>query len=247
MDSIEWTHSVITRQMRESSTVAGLSRKEIVRIVEHIEPQGVKITRTKKGLLLRLPNQDTAMIHFTGSDHRGGAALRADLRRAGITWPFDEVKTLPKSITEAKIWPKTLEAARANLIAAGSPQKLRIRDATRIFYPDRGEQQLTGYYQDTAKRLYALGWRPSPGKQTYRVWYQPVDQDPEPTWLEPEPEQAPEPEPEPAEPVREFIDSADSWCIDPGSLGTMPLRDAFNAWKAAGLNAEIRVWREQAA
>ena len=70
----------------------GLSRKETERLLDYIEPQGVKISPVKNGVMLRLPDGGTQVVHFSVSDHRGPQKLRARLKRAGVSWPTDAIK-----------------------------------------------------------------------------------------------------------------------------------------------------------
>jgi len=89
-------------------TVRQMSEPQIARWARDVENQGVKVTRTKKGLMLRLPDGSTAMKHFTESDVRGPKNLAAVLRRAGVTSPDDKKPaSLPKYITEGTITQRT--------------------------------------------------------------------------------------------------------------------------------------------
>jgi hypothetical protein len=91
--------------------VRQLSETQIARWVRDVENQGVRVTRTKKGLLLRLPDGSTAMKHFTDSDTRGAKNLAAELRRAGVISPDDKkTATLPKYITTGTVTNKNRQA-----------------------------------------------------------------------------------------------------------------------------------------
>jgi hypothetical protein len=88
--------------------VRQMTEPQIARWAQAVENQGVRVTRTKKGLLLRLPDGSTAMKHFTESDVRGPKNLAAQLRRAGVTSPDDKKPAaLPKYITEGTITSKS--------------------------------------------------------------------------------------------------------------------------------------------
>lgn len=155
--------------------MAGMSMKEIARIIEFIEPQGVGVTRTKKGLLLRLPNGDTDMIHFTNSDHRAYANTRARLRRAGIDLPTDRhaAKNLPDYITAGSMRATTLDRARRILEEMGSPGRI-----TSNAFMEAGGAPTHGLANRT---LYHLGWLPQTDKKrAHKIWIQPIDQEDEP-------------------------------------------------------------------
>ena len=155
--------------------MAGLSMKEIARIIEFVEPQGVEVTRTKKGLLLRLPNGKSEMIHFTNSDHRAFENSRARLHRAGIELPTDRhaLKNLPDYITAGSMRPATLERAARVISDMGSPRKITATE----FLEAGGAPNHT-----LANRtLYHLGWLPSTDrKRAHKVWLQPIEKDEEP-------------------------------------------------------------------
>lgn len=69
--------------------MSSLDRKERRIILESLEAQGCEIIRTKKGVRILFPNGDTTAMHTSHSDHRAFANMRADIRRAGLAWPFD--------------------------------------------------------------------------------------------------------------------------------------------------------------
>ena len=184
--------------------MSGMSMKEIARLLDHVEPQGVRPTRTKNGILLRLPDGKTAMVHFTTSDVNARKALRATLKRSGITMPTDRHQTtqLASYITDVNPTRATRERAQVALDRMGmakvtSQQLVNAGGAKNVV--------------QAAQVLYALGWLPErPGKGQRKRWVRPVEQDPEPIVLhaEPEvvPETAPAPEPEPVpEPIPEPV------------------------------------------
>jgi hypothetical protein len=254
--------------------MAGMSKKEITRLLDHIEPQGVQLTRTKKGMMLRLPDGTSTMIHFTGSDVRERDNVRARLKRAGVEWP-GEGSPLGAAITDTKPWATTLEYG-AELLAGWDQKYIngsQLRRLSQAAGRDMNNQ--------TAQRiLYHLGWLPT-GKSTARKWLRPLDQlediyqlelesdaglagelegdtAPEleaesPTEAPAAPEAVPaptEPESAPSEPTeppaREFIDTAESWAIDPDQIS------AFTSWaeiqrmlRMMGLQGELRVWRAE--
>lgn len=85
-------------------TVRAMTEPQILRFSKSMESQGVVVTRTKKGLLLRLPDKTTAMIHFTTSDRNADKIVKARLRRSGVNHPDDnKAVTLPSYITSGTV------------------------------------------------------------------------------------------------------------------------------------------------
>jgi hypothetical protein len=82
-----------------------MSASQIIRFTKAMEDQGVGVTRTKKGLFLRLPNGESDMVHFTNSDTRAFDNLVSRLRRAGVQHPDDPkvLKDLPHYITTGTV------------------------------------------------------------------------------------------------------------------------------------------------
>lgn len=224
-----------------------MSRKEINRLLDYVEPQGVTTTRTKKGVLLRLPDQSTTMLHFSGSDHRERDNVRARLRRAGVSWPTDG-DPLGDAITKSKPQKTTLDKAKKALLRwEGST----ITGAQLRRLLPEGETMTVVASQ---RALYHLGWTPS-GPATSRKWWKPIELEPEPN--EPvaiQPETEPEPvalhivpDPIPEPEPREFIDSVDSWTAQLDQLpDTLTLGDVRKMVQAFGLHLELRTWRADA-
>lgn len=237
--------------------MAGMSRKEIARLLDHIEPQGVTTTRTTKGVLLRLPDQSTTMLHFSGSDVREAKNVRARLKRAGVSWPTDG-DALPDAILTSRPQKRTLDKASAAL------ERWEGRSITgaqlRRLLPE-GESMTVHTSQVV---LWHLGWTPT-GPATARKWLRPLAAEPEPEHLltsaelaarelaaqpqaEPEaPQLALVPDDVPAAPagaLREFIDTADSWTASPAALPPeLTVTQLAQVLAAFGLQSEIRVWR----
>jgi hypothetical protein len=155
--------------------------KEISKLLTHLEPQGVTATRTKKGVLLRLPDKSTTMLHFTGSDVREQANVRARLKRAGLEWPGDEVR-LGANITDHKPTALTIEKAQRALEQwpNSTINGLQLRRLVAGLDPeDTSETNPQGLTNVSAQRvLYHLGWTPS-GKSTGRKWHRPEPELPE--------------------------------------------------------------------
>lgn len=251
--------------------MAGMSRKEIARLLDHIEPQGVGTTRTTKGVLLRLPDDTTTMLHWTGSDVREAKNVRARLKRAGVSWPTDGGEDLgpritahkPLKSTVAKVekalerWDQhTINASQLVRLCGGVPNAPKGQGG--------GREGLTIL---TAQRaLYALGWQPI-GRSTARKWVRPIELEPEPIDLTPaaEPEpmlvaaHAAAPEPMHPEPHRlSLVPSDDDNPSASGPAEPVPDSWAMNLehlpndttiaglWmmlSALGLTGELRVWR----
>src|SRR5258708_4997608 len=155
--------------------MAGMSMKEIARIIDFVEPQGVGVTRTKKGLLLRLPNGESEMIHFTTSDHRAYANTRSRLHQAGVELPTDKhsLKNLPNYITAGSMRTATLERAARIIEGMGSPRQI-----TAPQFIEAGGAPTYGLANRT---LYHLGWTPQTDrKRAHKVWLQPLEQEVEP-------------------------------------------------------------------
>lgn len=152
----------------------GLSRKEIAQLVPHLEAQGVSTTRTKSGILLRMPDKEhTAMIHFTSSDVNAPKKLRADLKRWGVTWPTDDPGKLPGYITRGKPTNRSIMVLQAALDALpdDGAAKVHVRDL----------KPGTGWQDDRiANGLYHLGYLPSSSRKGFqRYWLRPAHLSPD--------------------------------------------------------------------
>lgn len=69
--------------------MAGLSRKDVAKLVRSLEAQGAQMIPRKNGWTVRFPNGDTMGLHETASDTKSFDAMRAIVRRAGLEWVFD--------------------------------------------------------------------------------------------------------------------------------------------------------------
>jgi hypothetical protein len=139
--------------------MAGISGKELKRIVQHVETQGVTITRTKKGLLMRLPNGKTTMLHFTNSDHRGRLNFRAELKRAGVTLPDEKLpNTQIAEYIMRPMTPKVLDRARTVLDLLGNPPEVSSGQLTQVLKT----QGLPVDPTFPPRALYHTGYRPTP-------------------------------------------------------------------------------------
>lgn len=196
--------------------MAGMSRKEISRLLDHIEPQGVQLTRTTKGILLRLPNGQTSMLHFTGSDSREGKNVRAALKRAGITWPTDGGTDLRKDVTEHPPRDATIERILP-LLEKWEHRYITAAQLMRLHAAEIGPKP--ALTQLTAQRvLYHSGWIAT-GKSTARKWLRPLELEPDRFEEEtPEAPQSAPTAPEPPAPVGEVADTGESLSDGPTGL-----------------------------
>lgn len=153
--------------------MAGMARKEIARLLDHIEPQGVSVTRTTKGVLLRLPDDTTTMLHFSGSDVREPKNVRARLKRAGVSWPGEE-SPLPQWIAERPTQ-RTLDRVQA-VLATYEHRYITGGQLSRLLVA-AGDKPMNSMV--TQRALYHLGWVAT-GKSTGRKWLRPLELEPDP-------------------------------------------------------------------
>lgn len=229
--------------------MTGMTSKEILRIVKHIEPQGVTVTRTKKALLLRLPDGTATTLHLTTSDHRAAANARARLRRSGVTWPGDaHPSPLPPSITEAKLQRATIELARETLNKLDNPMVLTVKEMTRALPDNKGCGPLT-----VPRMLYHSGYRPNGKRGNAVLWERELTDAEANAMFAPEDQELPQLriveniEDEPAVNTdadgREFIDSVDSRVMDLDTLDpALTVSQLRQVLAAAGLRMEVRTW-----
>jgi biopolymer transport protein ExbD len=145
-----------------------MSESQVTRFVASMEEQGVGVTRTKKGLFLRLPDKTSTTVHFTNSDVRAFDNLIARLRRAGVRHPEDpkNVAELPSQIVTGKV------ADRSKRRVMEAMEKLNYPDVVRVMpmMQETGMEHVT-----VARTLYALGFKPIAGKRNSRDWLTPDD------------------------------------------------------------------------
>jgi len=223
--------------------MAGMSHKEIRTIVDYLVEQGTETTRTTKGILLRFPNRDTAMVHFTTSDVRARSALAAKVHRAGLRMPMDrrEAMKLPDSITDAVPQRRTMERAQAALASMGNPHRV----TTKQLINAGGALNPMG----ASRVLFALGWLPSNTERgTKRYWLAPEPEDVTADNVAPVVDLGLQPQPDtPAEPAapepREFLDTVDSWAAWEELPADMTVGDVRQLLAALHMHGELRVWR----
>ncbi len=145
-----------------------MSEPEVRAFVQSMESQNVGVTRTKKGLLLRLPNDETTVVHFTNSDVRAKQNTFAVLRRAGVHHPDDPhgPRALPNYITSGeKVNRATLIAVKNGYAQLGYPEYVTTPRMSKA----------SGMTQTVVSRcLYHEGFKWAPAKKgSGRVWYAP--------------------------------------------------------------------------
>lgn len=212
--------------------MAGVTR-EHERLIKYVEPQGVSVTRTKKGLLFRFPNGETEMIHFTQSDWRATRNARANFRRNGVEWPGDLRGKKPYKATVEKV-----RGAVEALVARGE-------EVTSIAIKRELGMQ-AGAENSVKNAMIALGWwhdYRTPGSRQTLVWHPPLENGSEVV------EEVEDAEDDNGDllvkpPAREFIDTVDSWCVDVDTLDQSTTVAQLRAmFAASGLKAELRAWR----
>lgn len=146
-----------------------MSAEAIRRFIQSMEDQGVVVTRTKKGLFLRLPDNTSTTVHFTNSDVRAEPNLMARLRRAGVRHPDDpkDVKELPTNITEAPpVAPRSIRKVHKAIEQLGWPEVVTVQQIVDI----------TEMVHITSTRtLYQMGFKPVKGKRNGRDWLTPPE------------------------------------------------------------------------
>lgn len=222
--------------------MAGLSRKEALRVIAHVEPQGVRVTPIRDGVLLRMPDGESTAVHFSGSDHRGPANLRAKLKRSGITWPTDGTTRQRYRASKPTIANGDLALSRlgspetvttAEMLAAW-PVSEDGKTATRITvarYMDQAGYELVGHSR-TAR------WVRCEIPERYRL-----AEDDNPTDEQDNPDTATDGLAVSTDGDLEFIDSRDSWTLDLDAVAGVSVRDVQAVLAAAGVALELRVWR----
>jgi hypothetical protein len=148
-----------------------MSKSQIARFTRICEDQGIRVTRTKKGLLIRFPDGSSTVQHFTNSDSRAVQNQIARFRRAGMTHPNDtrQVKdSLPAYITSGTITPKTRQRIVDYVVSQGYPESVLSAEVVKDLKMDPGWAN---------RALFHTGFRPGPAKNRKlgRPWYTPDD------------------------------------------------------------------------
>ena len=233
--------------------MAGLSKKDTRTLLDHLEKQGATLKKRRDGITVLFPTGGTCGLHWTISDHRAVQNLRADIKRNGMTWPWDGLKekeTVAKKSTDWGLSPE---------------MKIRLAYALREM-PDTFRlvelEKQAGVSNPTARKAVAeFGLLLTEKPFVYRKPGPQVEEMAEPDVEYPERSY---PEIERAKtttaariavistststnPVKqiEFIDERDSWTVDLTKLGTKYVNQLGDIFDAAGLEFEIRVWRKK--
>lgn len=148
--------------------MAGLT-KEHVRIIDYVTPQGVTTLRTTKGILFRMPNGETEMLHYTVSDWRGTRNFRANLRRNGIEYPGDyenkKSKKPPKKDSIEKVKSVLSDFNSDSVTTVEIYKKLKTIGTPANATTIQGVMLYLGYWHDYKK----------PDARTTFVWHPPID------------------------------------------------------------------------
>jgi hypothetical protein len=205
---------------------------EVEALGAHVAKQGVRVTRTKSGLLFRLPNQDTVMVHYTSSDVNQVHQIRRELKRAGILMP-KEAKSVTKHPTK-----KTRQLVKGILDELGDPNEVTVKEIRDICL-SRGLSTASGTISGV---LGAMGYSPS-GSTSSRVYHRPQKVAMKlPEEIEEEVQQ--QRELVAAKPHVEFVDTVGSWMVDPETLPqSLTIEAAAQLLAKVGLGMQIRVWR----
>jgi hypothetical protein len=150
-------------------SVRQMSSTQVTQWVKVMEAQGVRVIRTKKGLLLRLPDGTTAMKHYTVSDIRGSKNLASELRRAGIMSPDDnKVPDLPDYITKGTVSETTKERVWNYIRSKGYP--------TEVYAPAISEACFPKDPAQANRAMYHAGLTPGKAmsKRKGRPWLTPA-------------------------------------------------------------------------
>lgn len=148
-----------------------MSKPQVQRFVRMCEDQGIKVTRTKKGLLLRFPDGTSTVQHFTNSDVRAEQNQIARFRRAGMTHPNDtrpDKDALPAYITSGSISEKTRQRIIDYVASQGYPEAVLSSSVVKDLKMDPGWAN---------RALFHTGFRPGTAKsrKVGRPWYTPEE------------------------------------------------------------------------
>jgi hypothetical protein len=148
-----------------------MSKSQIIRFTRFCEDQGIKVTRTKKGLLLRFPDGTSTVQHFTNSDVRAEPNQISRFRRAGMVHPNDTRKqknTLPTYITSGTITDKTRQRIVDYVVGQGFPEAVLSASIVRDLKMDPAMAN---------RALYHSGFKPGVAKsrKVGRPWFTPEE------------------------------------------------------------------------
>lgn len=144
-----------------------MSASQIARFTSICEDQGIRVTRTKKGLFLRFPDGSSTVQHFTNSDIRANQNQIARFRRAGVVHPDDKSQDLPPYITSGGISQKTRQRVIDYIVKKDFPVFVYANDL------------VTGIPMEAAsvnRALYHSGFKAGPkpsNSRKARQWFTP--------------------------------------------------------------------------
>lgn len=204
---------------------------EATKLIKKLTSLGVPVRDTKSGWMIQAPDGSSIAVHRTESDHRAIKNTLSRLRKAGIQ--LDKETDM-----DIKARKETIEAVRNQLAQMGNPD---------LFSVSKVYKDLDMAPQTIFRSLTQMGYV----KVGHGMWGTA-----DTTVVEPRVEEA-EPVldaerinaiptitieiPKPAE--REFIDSEDSFTIDPITVQYLTVAQLCDAMKALGNQFEIRVWK----
>jgi len=151
-------------------TASQMTASQMHRFIRFCEDQGIKVLRTKKGLMIRFPDGSATVQHFTTSDVRALPNQISAFRRAGMVHPQDTraQKELPSYITGGTISHKTKQRILDLVEQLGYPDTV---------YSSTVVKETTMDPTSANRALYHSGFRPGPAKtkRVGRPWYTPDD------------------------------------------------------------------------
>jgi hypothetical protein len=151
-------------------TATQMTASQVHRFIRFCEDQGIKVLRTKKGLMIRFPDGTSTVQHFTTSDVRALQNQISVFRRAGMVHPNDTraQKDLPSYITGGTISHKTRQRILDLVEQLGYPDTV---------YSSTVVKETTMDPTSANRALFHSGFRPGPAKskRVGRPWYTPTE------------------------------------------------------------------------
>lgn len=205
-------------------------------LIIRLRDLGIEVRDTKAGHMVLAPDGSTVTIHRTESDHRAMKNTMARLKRAGVQ--LDKENDL-----DIKARKQTIEAVEQTLTQMGNPDTFSV---SKVY------NELEMAPQTVYRALEQMGYH----KASHGVWARSTDTQVEETvaettdsdvwdikaveaipvveYIVEKPKQEPE---------REFIDSKDSFTIDPKDITDLTVDQMSRMFAVSGLKFEIRAWR----
>lgn len=210
--------------------------KQLRELFSKLKDAGIEVRDTKAGWQILAPDGSTITVHRTESDHRAMKNTLARLKRAGVQ--LDKETDL-----DIKARKQTIEAVKKTLAQMGNPEQFSV---SRVYSALEMAPQ-TVYRALDQMGYYKAGhgvWARSTATQVeevaqdstdYEVWEMKLNAIPTKEYTVEAPKQEPE--------EREFIDSKDSFTIDPKDISDLTIDQFARTIAVSGLKFEIRVWR----